>query len=208
MLGAVIVLPVVSLPSTAMEPRLDVSPASANRGCADSVTVRAVPCKPRTWLILLPDEYKYVIPYPAFPLPNSCTPVPAPVLSPNVPEVPIIPTFVVSVAVNVGKLVIVTFGVVPPEDDKLPEAVTDVTVPVPHAAEALLSNPAVEACTHLPDVRALSVTLPAVTLPVKVGAFVILTLGVGPAVTVMFPVPVAPPKHDVVPEDSSPPVLA
>ena len=45
-------------------------------------------------------------------------------------------------------------------------------------------------CTQRPGVRAVSVTFPAEREPVKVGAFVIETAGVGPVVTVMLPEPV------------------
>jgi len=93
--------------------------------------------------------------------------------------------------VKVGALVTVILGVVPPEEAKLPEAVTDVTVPlpVPHATPMVERIPAVPACTHLPDVRAESVTFK------KVGAEVIDTAGVVPPVEEMFPVPETPVTH-------------
>jgi len=97
-----------------------------------------------------------------------------------------VPTNIEDPAVNPVKHVEQdTAGVAPPEDTIGEVPVTAVTVPepVPQAEPVTDNSPPVEACTHCPEVRALSVTL------ANVGAFVILITGVVPPVEAILPVP-------------------
>ena len=93
----------------------------------------------------------------------------------------------VAVPVQVGALVSATEGVAPVPTTMFEPAVRPVTVPQAAAAED--SNPPVVACTQLPEVNPVAVSVAADNPPVKVGAFVIDTVGVSPPVEEIFPVP-------------------
>jgi hypothetical protein len=100
---------------------------------------------------------------------------------------------------NVGAAVTATVGEgADPVTTMFDPAVMPVNVPVPQAAATVDSNPAVDACTQLPLVRAESVTLEnvgaAVTATVGDGALPVTTM-LDPAV---IPVSVPPPEHPVV----------
>jgi hypothetical protein len=83
-------------------------------------------------------------------------------------------------------------GAVPPELTIGPEAVTAVTVPdeVPQAPTIVINRPPVVAWTQLPEERAVSATLAPVIVPLNVGPFEIVMLGVVPPDEARFPVAV------------------
>jgi hypothetical protein len=83
-------------------------------------------------------------------------------------------------------------GAVPPELTIGDVPVTAVTVPeeVPQAPTMVINRPPVVAWTQLPEERAVSATLAPVIVPLKVGEFDIVMLGVVPPDEARFPVAV------------------
>ena len=97
--------------------------------------------------------------------------------------------FPVTVPVNVGALVTATEGVEPVPTTTLDPAVRPVKVPVAQGPDVVARSPPVDAWTQLPLVSPVPVKDRADKFPVKVGEFVMDTVGVKPPVEEMFPVP-------------------